>query len=71
MTNFETRVLGDLSVLKMQMEQVVGGMQPGRLADLERKVEQHERYVQRSKGIAGAFGVFLTLIKVALDYWRR
>jgi hypothetical protein len=71
MTEFESRVLGELSVLKMQMEQLMGGMQPGRLTSLEQKVERHELYVQRSKGVAGAFGVVLTLINVAIDVWRH
>lgn len=71
MTDFESRVLSDLCVLKSQMESVVGGMQPGRLTALERRVERHELCMQRAKGFAGAFGVILTLINVAIDFWRR
>jgi hypothetical protein len=71
MTEFESSVLGDLSVLKVQMEQVIGGMQPGRLATLEQKVDRHEVYMQRSRGFAGAFGLLLTLVNIAFDYWRR
>jgi len=71
MTDFETRVLSELTVLKLQMEQLMGGMQPGRLANLEQRVELHELYLQRSRGFAGAFAVLLTLVYVAIDYLRR
>ena len=56
MTDFESQVLQQLSVLKMQMEQLLGNGQPGRLRELELRVESHERGMQRLKGLAGAFG---------------
>ena len=71
MNNFEERVIGDLSVLKVQMESVVGGMQPGRLAELELRVQRHEVYVQRTRGFAAALGVIITLLNVAIDLWRH
>jgi hypothetical protein len=71
MSDFEARVLADLSVLKMQMESVVGGMQPGRLASLEQRVQRHETYVQRTRGFAAALGVIITLVNVAIDLWRH
>jgi hypothetical protein len=71
MTDFESRVLSDLCVLKSQMESVVGGIQPGRLTALERRVERHELCLQRTKGFIAAFGLLLTLINVAVDFWRR
>jgi hypothetical protein len=43
MTEFEGQVLADLSVLKSQMQQVMGIGQPGRLTQLEERVERHER----------------------------
>ena len=51
MTEFEGQVLADLSVLKNQMESLLGIGQPGRLTQLEERVEKHERSVQRVKGL--------------------
>jgi hypothetical protein len=68
MTDFESQVLAQLSVLKMQMEQLLGNGQPGRLHELERRVELHERSMQRMRGVAGAFGVLLTVAQVAVAY---
>src|SRR3981189_380781 len=51
MTEFEGQVLADLSVLKNQMSQLMGIGQPGRLIQLEERVERHERSVQRIKGL--------------------
>lgn len=71
MTEFEGQVLADLSVLKNQMNQLLGIGQPGRLTRLEERVEQHERSVQRIKGLVGAVGAVLTAFHVAIDYFRR
>jgi hypothetical protein len=68
MTDFEGQVLADLSVLKSQMEQVMGIGQPGRLAQLEGRMQEHEKTVQRLKGIAGAFGALLTVAHIAIDF---
>lgn len=68
MTDFEAQVLSDLSVLKSQMEQVMGIGQPGRLAQLEDRMQEHEKTVQRMKGMAGAFGALLTVAHVAIDF---
>jgi hypothetical protein len=68
MTDFEAQVLSDLSVLKSQMEQVMGIGQPGRLAQLEGRMQEHEKTVQRMKGMAGAFGALLTVAHVAIDF---
>jgi hypothetical protein len=70
-TEFEGQVLADLSVLKSQMGQLMGIGQPGRLTQLEERVERHERSVQRMKGLAGAVGGVLTIFHLALDYMRR
>jgi hypothetical protein len=67
MTGFEGQVLADLSVVKNQMNQLLGIGQPGRLTQLEERVEQHERSVQRIKGLVGA----VTALHVAIDYFRR
>jgi hypothetical protein len=71
MTEFEGQVLADLSVLKSQMEQVLGIGQPGRLTKLEERVERHERSVQRMKGLFTAVGGLLTTIQVVVEYFRR
>jgi hypothetical protein len=71
MTEFEAQVLADLSVLKNQMNQVMGIGQPGRLTQLEERVERHERSVQRMKGLVGATGGLLTAFHLAIDYFRR
>jgi hypothetical protein len=71
MTEFEGQVLADLSVLKSQMKHLLGIGQPGRLTQLEERVELHERSVQRMKGLMGAVGGLLTVIHLAIDYFRR
>jgi hypothetical protein len=68
MTEFEARILADLSVLKTQMKEIVGNGQPGRLAQIERRISEHERAVQRIKGFAAAFGGLLTAVHVAVDF---
>ena len=71
MTEFEGQVLAELSVLKSQMRELIGIGQPGRLNQLEARVDRHERGLQRIKGIAGALGGLLTIFHVAIDYFRR
>jgi hypothetical protein len=71
MTEFEGQVLADLSVLKSQMDYLIGKGQPGRLVKLEERVERHERTVQRMKGLVSAAGGVLTVFHVAIDYFRR
>jgi hypothetical protein len=68
MTEFESQVLAQLSVLKMQMEQLLGNGQPGRLHELERRVELHERSMQRLKGVGAAVGGLLTLVHLAIAW---
>lgn len=68
MTEFEAQVLADLSVLKSQMKEICGNGQPGRLAQLEGRVFDHEKSVQRLKGVAAAFGALLTVAHVAIDF---
>jgi hypothetical protein len=68
MTDFEGQVLADLSVLKSQMKELMGIGQPGRLVQLESRMNEHEKTVQRLKGMAGAFGALLTIAHVAIDF---
>jgi hypothetical protein len=67
MSDFEAQVLADLAVLKTQMKEVVGNGQPGRLTQLESRVLDHEKSVQRLKGIAAAFAAFITIAHAAID----
>jgi hypothetical protein len=71
MTEFEGQVLGDLRVLKSQMDQLMGIGQPGRLMQIEERVERHERSVQRLKGFTAAVGALVTLAHIAIDFMRR
>ena len=71
MTEFEGQVLADLSVLKSQMESLMGIGQPGRLTQIEARVELHERTMQRMKALVGAAGVLLTVVHLAIEYFRR
>ncbi len=71
MTEFESQVMADLSVLKSQMRALMGIGQPGRLTLLEERVEEHERAMQRMRGWAGAMGVVITLIHLGIDHFRR
>ena len=71
MTDFETQVLADLSVLKSQMRSLLGNGQPGRLHELEQRVERHEGVVQRAKGMGALGGLLLTLVHLGMDFLRR
>ena len=71
MTEFEGEVLAELSVLKAQMQQLLGVGQPGRLSSLEERLERQEQAIQRLKGIAAAFGGLLTIAHLALNLMRR
>jgi hypothetical protein len=71
MTEFEGQVLADLSVLKSQMEQILGINQKGRLTQLEERVERHERGMQRMKGLFTAAGGLVTVAQIVVDYFRR
>lgn len=68
MTDFEGRVLSDLNVLKSQMREIIGIGQPGRLAQLEGRMQDHEKSVQRLKGMAAAFGTLITVAHFAIDF---
>jgi hypothetical protein len=53
------------------MDQLMGIGQPGRLSQIEERVERHERSVQRVKGFTTAVGALVTLAHLAIDYFRR
>jgi hypothetical protein len=70
MRDFEQRVLADLSTLKTEMKTLLGNGQPGRLRQMEERVEKHEALVQRAIGIAGLAGMALTLVHLGIDYLK-
>ena len=70
MTDFEQEVLADLASLKTQMHLLLGNGQPGRLREVELRVERHEAFVQRAGGLGALLGTVLTLIHLGLDYVR-
>jgi hypothetical protein len=71
MNEFEAQVLSDLSVLKSQMNGLMGDGNGGRIADLERRMERHEQNWQRAKGFLAAFSVLLTVVEIAVQAWHR
>ncbi|MGC1782745.1 MAG: hypothetical protein WA708_09520 [Acidobacteriaceae bacterium] len=71
MDDFEMTVLSDLAALKSQMASLIGLGQPGRLTMLEQRMERHEIYLQKMKGLAGAFFVMLTVAQIIVDYLKR
>ncbi|HEV2646880.1 MAG TPA: hypothetical protein VGU46_11000 [Acidobacteriaceae bacterium] len=68
MTDFEAQILADMSVLKAQMQELLGIGQPGRLTRMESRMHEHEKALQRMKGMAGAFGGMLTVAHFAIDF---
>jgi len=71
MNEFEAQVLSDLSVLKTQMNGLVGDGNTGRILDLERRVERHDQNLQRAKGFLAAISALFAVIEVALEVFRR
>ena len=70
MTEFEDRVLADLATLKVEMKTLIGNGQPGRLRQVELRVEQHEAMVQRFTGVGALIASGLTLLHIGVDVWR-
>ena len=70
MTDFEAQILADLRVLKCQMDALIGAGQPSRIVHLEERVEHHDRSLQRLKGIIAASSALLTMLHIAIDYFR-
>jgi hypothetical protein len=71
MNEFEAQVLSDLSVLKTQMNGLMGDGNGGRIAELERRVEGHEQSWQRAKGFMAAASVVYAVIEVGIETWFR
>ena len=71
MTEFEQQVLADLATLKAEMRALLGNGQPGRLRQIEQRVDQHEVLVQRVTGVGALLGAVLTLVHVGIDFFRK
>jgi hypothetical protein len=71
MTEFEKQVLADLATLKTEMKLLLGNGQPGRVAQLETRVDHHEKLVQRMSGMGALVGVVLTLVHLAIDFFKN
>ena len=50
------------------MQSLLGNGQPGRLREVELRVERHEAFVQRAGGLGVLLGTLLTLIHLGVDY---
>jgi hypothetical protein len=70
LTDFEERVLSDLTELKTNMRWIIGNGNPSKIQEIEERVDRHEAYLQRFTGIATAVGGLLTIFHVAIDYLR-
>jgi hypothetical protein len=53
------------------MFNLTGDGSGGRIADLERRMERHERNWQRAKGFLAAISVIFAVIEVAVEAWHR
>lgn len=71
MNEFEVQVLSDLSVLKTQMNELMGDGNGGRIADLEHRMNCHEQNWQHAKGFLAAFSVVLAIVEIAMGAWHR
>jgi hypothetical protein len=62
---FEAQALSDLSVLKTQMNGLMGDGNGGRIAELERRMDCHDQNWSRAKGFLAAISVRFAAIEVA------
>jgi hypothetical protein len=69
-TDFERQVLEDLAEIKTNMRWLLGNGKPGKLQELTDRVDRHERVVQRFTGIGAALAGLVTLVHIALAYFR-
>ena len=70
MTQFEERVLTDLSELKAHMEWLVGSGNEGKMQELEQRIKRQEISLYRLGGMGAAMGGALAVAHLALDYMR-
>jgi hypothetical protein len=53
------------------MTALTGDGNGGRIAEIERRMEEHEQNWERAKGFLAAFSILLTLAEVAVQAWHR
>ena len=70
LTEFEQKVLSDLSELKANMRWLIGTGNEGKLQEIEERVDRHEAFLQRFAGVAAAAGALVTLFNLAIGYFR-
>jgi len=70
MSDFEKLVLSELAELRAQMRTLIGNGQPGRIQQMEERMERHEAFLQRAGGIGSALVILITLVHLSLDYLR-
>lgn len=70
LTDFEQKVLSDLAELKADMRWIIGNGNPGKIQEIEERVDRHEAYLQRFTGVATAVAAILTFIHIAIDFLR-
>lgn len=70
MTQFEERVLRDLSELKAHMRWIVGNGNEGKMQEIEVRLQKHESILQKMAGVGAAVSAFLTAVHFVFDYLR-
>ncbi len=70
MTQFEERVLRDLSELKAHMRWIVGDGNEGKLHEIEGRLRKHEAVLQKMGGVGAAAGALMTIVHFCFDYLR-
>jgi hypothetical protein len=71
MTEFERKVLLDLTELRTDMKWIVGGDgHAGRLQQVEAQVMRHEQMFQKVEGLAAAFACLLTIVHLGIEFVR-
>jgi len=65
------KVVFKLDELKKQLRRFMGNGGPGRLQELESRVEHHATLLRRSAGIGAAIGILLTLLHMSVDYLQH
>ena len=70
MTQFEERVLCDLSEMKAHMRWIVGNGNEGKMQEIETRIQKNEAQMQRLAGVGAALGGLLTVLNLALNGLR-
>jgi hypothetical protein len=70
MTQFEERVLRDLSELKAHMRWIVGNGNEGKMQEIESRIQKNEAQMQKLAGVGAAFAGLVTVLNLALNGLR-